>query len=421
MPNDNPGRCLKLFIGSSSEGRHSDLETRRILERGGFSIPIKITHWSQIITPGNFTLDALLEELSKIDAALFISTPDDEIRHRGETKYQPRDNIIFEYGLFMGKMGRKRVSMVLVEENGQFAKLPSDLKGLNLICYHQGRSAEFELRLRGWISSIMGEKSTETVKEETVEDSSKRKTTQEPVPEPPDKAIRDRMVEIPPGTFTMGDDMTGQVEVTISRSFYIDIYPVTQALYKEVMNENPSNFRGENLPVEMVSWFDAINFCNKLSRQSGLDQVYKEVGNRKVEINYEKNGYRLPTEAEWEYACRGNTTEERYGELDDIAWYHANSRNQPQEVGQRTANGFGLYDVLGNVWEWCNDYWSPTYPEGPQKDPKGPEPERGFGRIIRGGSWANFGNIIRSAHRGWKDPSIRENNKGFRLVRSLNR
>ena len=234
---------------------------------------------------------------------------------------------------------------------------------------------------------------------------------------PLDEDMRDRMIEIPAEKFTMGDEHTGQVDVTIRKPFLMDKYPVTQALYQKVMGKNPSHFRGEDLPVENILWFDAIDFCNELSKQSHLEPVY-DVNGKNVKINYEKNGYRLPTEAEWEYACRGKTTGERYGELDDIAWYGKNSERQTQGVGQKIANEFGLYDMLGNVWEWCNDWYDKKYPKDQQEDPHGLE--NGFNRVLRGGSWANFANNIRSAYRNWKDPFTRDDNQGIRLVLPLN-
>ena len=232
-----------------------------------------------------------------------------------------------------------------------------------------------------------------------------------------DQYMPDRMVEIPPAKFTMGDDKSGRVEVEINHPFLMDKYPVTQDLYQEVMGMNPSYFSGEDLPVEYVNWFDAIEFCNKLSEQTGLERVY-EGNDKNVEINYEKSGYRLPTEAEWEYACCGGTTDELYGNLDNIAWYMKNSKNHTQGVGLTEAHEFGLYDMLGNVGEWCNDWYDKEYPKNPQKDPKGPKDR--FERLLRGGSWSSFANNIRSAYRQRKDPYTRENNVGIRLVRSLN-
>ena len=458
MKNDNSEKRLNLFFGSSSEGRRSDAKIRSIIER--FLLPIEIIHWRQIFPSGIFNLEALLKTLPKIDAALFIATPDDETKYRGKIKPQPRDNIIFEFGLCMGKLGRKRVSMVLVERNGQFPKLPSDLEGLGLIRCHQDGSGQFEIDLEDWISSIIsknklekfdddepveeGEESIEVAEEEVMEDDEKDDTigndesdasamgvmepekpkigssdnTSEQVSEePPDKDIRDNMVEISPEAFIVDDGKTDQAGVAISRPFFMDIYPVTQALYQEIMNKNPSKFKGEDLPVESISWFDAIDFCNELSKQSGLDQVY-EWNDKEVKINYEKNGYRLPTEAEWEYACRGKPAEECYGELDGIAWYLTNSGKQTQAVGQKTANEFGLYEMLGNVWEWCNDLFDKNYRRDPQPDPK--DPKRGVFRVVRGGSWVNPANIIRSTQRNKYDPYTKASNRGFRLVLPLN-
>jgi formylglycine-generating enzyme required for sulfatase activity len=164
--------------------------------------------------------------------------------------------------------------------------------------------------------------------------------------------------------------------------------------------------------VEQVSWFDAVEFCNELSRQTGLEPAYGMAGEQ-VTRNPKATGYRLPTEAQWEYACRAGTTGDRYGELDDIAWYDENSGGESHGVGQKQANGFGLYDMLGNVWEWCND-WYGRYPKEPVTDPAGAE--QGSGRVDRGGSWGNGPSIVRSANRAGFTPDSRDGNLGFRLV-----
>ena len=205
---------------------------------------------------------------------------------------------------------------------------------------------------------------------------------------------------------------TGLVDVTIDQSFMMDKYPVTQALYQKVMNNNPSRFKGEDLPVENVSWFDAIEFCNELSKQVGKDGAY-EVKGEDVKRKFEANGYRLPTEAEWEYACRANTTGDQYGDLNEIAWHSENSGGQTQGVGQKKANDFGLFDMLGNIWEWCND-WYDDYPAGPATDPAGAE--NGSYRVARGGSWNYDSGYVRSAFRNRSPPVDRFNYLGFRLV-----
>ena len=223
--------------------------------------------------------------------------------------------------------------------------------------------------------------------------------------------MRGRMVKIPGGTFLMGEE-DKQVEVTISRSFKLDKYPVTQDLYEQVMHSNPSHFKGEDRPVEVVSWFNAVRFCNTLSIQLGLEEVY-EIEGELVKVNLESNGYRLPTEAEWEYACRAGTTGDRHGELDDIAWYRENSEDTTQGVGQKQQNDFGLYDMLGNVWEWCYD-WHGDYPIGPLTDPQGAD--AGSSRVMRGGSWGSLGRFVRSAYRALNSPAGGYHVIGFRLL-----
>lgn len=223
--------------------------------------------------------------------------------------------------------------------------------------------------------------------------------------------MRDRMISIKEGKFKMGNDETGTVEVTLS-PFKMDKYPVTQALYEQVINKNPSHFKGEDRPVENISWFDAAEFCNELSRQTGLAEAY-EIKGEQVKRRPGANGYRLPTEAEWEYGCRAGTKGDCYGNIDEIAWYEKNSGDETHGVGQKKANDFGLYDMLGNVGEWCND-WYKDYSKKPVIDPVGVE--NGTDRVIRGGSWGISAGIARSARRDGYTPGNRNGNLGFRLV-----
>ncbi len=193
------------------------------------------------------------------------------------------------------------------------------------------------------------------------------------------------MVRVPAGKFTMGspaseeghdDDESPQHEVSIS-SFYMSKYEVTQLQWRAVaqlpkvridLPSNPSNFKGDDLPVEQVSWEEAVEFCARLSQATG-------------------KSYRLPTEAEWEYAARAMTTGPYAGSLDSMAWYASNSGQTTHPVGTKQPNGFGLYDMHGNVWEWCNDWYSENYYfQSPSADPTGPAP--GSHRVIRGGGWA---------------------------------
>jgi len=256
-------------------------------------------------------------------------------------------------------------------------------------------------------------------------------TEPEPIPDP----VPAGFVRIPGGTFTIGSPESEperrsdevQRQVTIS-SFYMGMYPVTQKEYEEVMGTNPSNFRGDNLPVEMVSWFNAIEYCNRRSLLEGLTPAYIVDGTN-VTWNKDANGYRLPTEAEWEYACRaGTTTPFNTGEniTTDQANYNGtpynnnvrgDDRRRTTPVGTFAANLWGLFDKHGNVWEWCWD-WYGRYAAGDQTDPIGPA--TGSNRVLRGGSWYNGGQIIRSAYRGAHTPSHRFSNGGFRLARNAN-
>ena len=234
--------------------------------------------------------------------------------------------------------------------------------------------------------------------------------------------LRDRMVLIPSGKFSMGDDKTGRVDVRMATPFLMDKYPLTQAIYefvmksddyKQLMKFRPCCFLGDDLPVENISWFEAINFCNALSKMYELEEVYEVRGND-VKINYTSIGFRLPTEAEWEYGCRGNKIDDPYGNLDNISWYNKNSGNQTHEVGMKLPNAFGLYDMLGNVFEWCNDWYGLAFGKEPQENPIGPV--KGIERVLRGGSWSEFAKNIRPSYRYRMNPFSFDDNCGLRLV-----
>jgi formylglycine-generating enzyme required for sulfatase activity len=209
-------------------------------------------------------------------------------------------------------------------------------------------------------------------------------------------------------------------------------YEVTQKEYQEVMGTNPSNFKGDlpaqagNLPVEQVSWYDAVEYCNKRSQKEGLTPAYT-INGTNVTWNRNANGYRLPTEAEWEYACRagtvspfstGNNITTSQANYDGNYPYNNNAKGEYRQkttpVGSFQANPWGLHDMHGNVWEWCWD-WKGDYPSGAQSDPVGAS--SGSNRVIRGGSWGNLGRNLRSADRGSYTPSNRNYIIGFRLVR----
>jgi formylglycine-generating enzyme required for sulfatase activity len=242
------------------------------------------------------------------------------------------------------------------------------------------------------------------------------------------------MVRIEGGTFTMGspsneperyDDEGPQHQVTVS-AFYMGKYQVTQAEYQSVMGTNPSYFKGSNLPVEQVSWYDAAEYCNRLSQRESLTPAYT-INGTNVTCNWNANGYRLPTEAEWEYACRaGTTTPFSTGNniTTDQANYNGNYpynnnatgiwRGITTSVGSFAPNPWGLYDMHGNVEEWCWDRYS-DYSSGAQNNPSGPV--SGAYRVFRGGNRGNNGRSLRSAYRRYGYPSLRVSGIGFRLVR----
>ena len=215
-------------------------------------------------------------------------------------------------------------------------------------------------------------------------------------------------VWIPPGTFVMGSPVGEegrepdevQHTVTLTQGYWLSDHEVTQAEYQSVVGSNPSNWKGESLPVETVSWDDAVAYCTKLTeRERAAGRITAQ------------QAYRLPTEAEWEYAARAGTTGARYGELDAIGWWSGNSGNQTHPVKQKAPNAWGLHDMVGNVWEWCSD-WYGDYPTVAVTDPTGPS--SGSGRVVRGGSWFNDAGRVRSAYRDGIVLGDRDVTVGFR-------
>lgn len=239
------------------------------------------------------------------------------------------------------------------------------------------------------------------------------------------------MVLIPSGTFDMGNTGTyGGItyiseepvhEVTISRDFYMSKYEIQQGLYTELMGTNLFEHKGVNFPADRISWYDAVAFCNALSERDGFTKCYTIKGTN-VTCDWSANGYRLATEAEWEYACKAGTKSDFYSgksesDLARVAWYSGNSGDTTHVPGQLEPNDFGLYDMLGNVIEWVWD-WSGSYDSGSVTDPKGPG--SGTVKILRGGSWHQgmANGTCRSSFRGWEDtPNSHSSTDGIRVVR----
>jgi formylglycine-generating enzyme required for sulfatase activity len=223
-----------------------------------------------------------------------------------------------------------------------------------------------------------------------------------------------KFVLIPAGTFMMGADRNYEGanndeqplhQVTISKAFYLGVYEVTQGQWEAVMDNNPSEFKGTDNPVERVTWEEAQAFITRLNQKEGHSR------------------YRLPTEAEWEYAARAGSTSTYYfgddfSQFGAHAWYHANSDETTHPVGQKRPNAWGLYDMIGNVWEWTGDWYGQSYyANSPSVDPTGPS--SGPVRVLRGCGWSLIAGRCRSARRAMSDPNNRVGTFGFRVAISL--
>jgi formylglycine-generating enzyme required for sulfatase activity len=235
------------------------------------------------------------------------------------------------------------------------------------------------------------------------------------------------MVLIPAGIFEMGSKRGKEDAATVHKlsvdAFLMDKYEVTQAEYEKQGLPNPSHFKGPDLPVEQITWPQAAYYCNQRSQAEGLTPCYNE---QTSACDFNADGYRLPTEAEWEYACRaGSTTDYSFGNdagrLADFAWFADNSAKKTHPVGKKKPNRWGLFDMHGNVAEWCNDvYDAAYYTATPPANPHGPADGKQY--VLRGGSWNSPPEILRSFHRvgevaGFSDACLARDAIGFRCVR----
>ncbi|MET7394926.1 formylglycine-generating enzyme family protein [Dactylosporangium sp. NPDC005572] len=214
------------------------------------------------------------------------------------------------------------------------------------------------------------------------------------------------MITVPSGQVTLSDRRTQQRWSVELAPYQLAVFPITQAQYAETTGRRPSTAHGDQLPVEGVSWWDAVRFCNALSHHDGLAPAY-HLHADSITWDASADGYRLPTEAEWEHACRAGTTGPHYGPLDEIAWYRGNSQERIHDVGGKRPNPWGLHDMLGNVWDWCWDiYDAEVY---------------GTYRVLRGGGWFDEPWSCRASVRRRSHPNLQLDDVGFRIARSIPR
>jgi hypothetical protein len=217
-------------------------------------------------------------------------------------------------------------------------------------------------------------------------------------------AIEKKSIKLEEGADVGGDYIL--VHGGKTGDFYIGKTEVTQAQWKAVMGNNPNKFKGDNLPVEQVSWYDAVEYCNKLSEMEGLSKCYSGSGDN-TSCNFKANGYRLPTEAEWEYAAKGGNQSRGYtysgsNNVDEVAWYTKTTNDKgTKPVATKKPNELGIYDMSGNVWEWCWDWYT-----------------EGQSRVVRGGSWYDLGSYCEVANRYGSNPDGRHFGSGFRVART---
>lgn len=211
------------------------------------------------------------------------------------------------------------------------------------------------------------------------------------------------LVSVPTGSVTLRDRRTQAVWLVQLEPYLLSSVPVTQAQYRDVLGDSPSMSSGGLHPVETISWLDAIRFCNALSAREQLTLAYEVDGDEVAAVDG-AGGYRLPTESEWEHACRAGSAAARYGELDEIAWYRENSGDRIHDVGGKLPNAWGLHDMLGNVWEWCFDRYDPR--------------RYGDYRVLRGGGWSDPQYSCRAGMRRCSHPTFAIEDVGLRVARS---
>ena len=388
---------MKIFIVSSLEAADKDtlLKIAGILRNAGAE-PIPWNTTPSIFMAGKTTIENLEEIVTRehIKASVFIYSEDDKTWHRGNMQNVPRDNVVFEHGLFTGILGRTKAITIKVGN----VKIPSDLHGLTCIDY--GKSPEdATLDIKQWVKGLLNLEQDNNCENERNCDMNK--INQEIIQEKEVSSIKREnslveLVSIQHGTYNRIKD---NQKITIDKSFSISKKLITQAIYNSVMGNNPSHFEGDNLPVENISFREAIIFCNKLSVKEGYQEIYT-ITDDLILWNEKAKGYRLPFEIEWECALGYNNNREITDNLNKLAWYSDNSEYKTHDVGQKSENSFGIYDLLGNVWEWCFD----------SKDD-------GQLRVLRGGSFADFrAQFTTQGFKKEKNENSSSKDVGFRVI-----
>ncbi len=416
-----------IFISYAKEDREQAAAVAGALESLGWQV-----FWDRSILPGRIW-DEVIEEAIEAAGCILV--------------LWSRNSVASEWVRAEAEEGRHRKILipVLIEE----AKIPlifRPLQAASLVDWYEDSSYVGFKQLVHAITEIMGapppserQKAIKT----GVEDKAKRPERAPVKPEvkapattaaasavkpeppvaakpsetsPPKKFTNSSGMEfllIPAGSFTMGSSTDDKNEkpphdVKIPQSFYLQTTEVTQGQWRKVMGDNPSEFKqcGDDCPVESVSWEDAKRFIEKLNQGENT------------------RDYRLPSEAEWEYACRaGTTTDFSFGDdprkLGEYAWYDGNSNDKTHRVAAQKPNSWGLYDMHGNVWEWVEDDYHNSYSRAPADGRAWVDNPRGSRRVVRGGSWSNVAQVCRSAFRGYGAPDYRLDNLGFRLSRSV--
>ena len=418
---------MKIFIGSSSEAANNKNPNNILLKvagilRGAGAEPVA---WNDddynLFVVGNTTIENLetIVPRENIDASVFIYSTDDiiwwrdKINNKTIEKNAPRDNVLFEHGLFSGILGRKKSIIV---KYGNVDKMPSDLYGVTYIDLSEDNKESGKSKLIRWVNDL------ETQLDITPNGQNNDNTgiglnnadnlvIPTKIDETTQKTELIELVSIPQGTYHR---LIDDEEIRIEKSFSISKYLITQSIYHSIMGNNPSQFKGGGLPVENILFREAIIFCNKLSVKEGYQEVYK-INNDKIQWNEKAKGYRLPFEAEWEYVLGYNRRDIKEN-LNSLAWYRSNSKNETRNVGLKKDNKFGLFDLLGNVWEWCFDNFTENPPVETINSKFYFQNEDSALRVLRGGSYADFETKFTKGFRQKEIENTKNRFTGFRIV-----